>query len=96
MKKWRRSLRTADGRCCVRARCVITEHLADRCKSPVWPTEATYPLDSTVGVPEERPAALISDLRRSASPNPNRHKHKTKTCQDPVRLQKRAWLEAEG
>jgi hypothetical protein len=24
-----------DGRCCMRARCVITEHLADRRKSPV-------------------------------------------------------------
>jgi hypothetical protein len=44
-----------DGRCCMRARCVITEHLADRRKSPVWSTEATF----TAGVPEERPAALI-------------------------------------
>jgi hypothetical protein len=31
-----------DGRCCMRARCVITEHLADRRKSPVWSSEATY------------------------------------------------------
>jgi hypothetical protein len=33
-----------DGRCCMRARCVITEYayLADRRKSPVWSTEATY------------------------------------------------------
>jgi hypothetical protein len=31
-----------DGRCCMRARCVITEHLADRRKSPVWSTETTY------------------------------------------------------
>jgi hypothetical protein len=28
-----------DGRCCMRARCVITEHLAVRRKSPVWSTE---------------------------------------------------------
>jgi hypothetical protein len=38
------------GRCCMRARCVITEHLADRQKSPVWSTEATYPLGSAAGV----------------------------------------------
>jgi hypothetical protein len=25
-----------DGRCCMRARCVISEHLADCRKSPVW------------------------------------------------------------
>jgi hypothetical protein len=43
-----------DGRCCMRARCVITAHLADRRKSPVWSTEATYLLGSTAGVPEER------------------------------------------
>jgi hypothetical protein len=43
----------------MRARCVITEHLGDRRKSPVWSTEATYPLGSTAGVPEERSAALI-------------------------------------
>jgi hypothetical protein len=48
-----------DGRCCMRARCVITELLADRRKSPVWSTEATYLLGSAAGVPEERPAALI-------------------------------------
>jgi hypothetical protein len=50
-----------DGRCCMRARCVITEHLADRRKSPVWSTEAeaTYLLGSTAGVPEGRSAALI-------------------------------------
>jgi hypothetical protein len=50
-----------DGRCCMRARCVITEHLAGRRKSPVWSTEATYlpGSTSTAGVPEERPAALI-------------------------------------
>ena len=48
-----------DGRCCTRARCVITEHLGDRRKSPVWSTEAIYLLGSTAGVPEERSAALI-------------------------------------
>jgi hypothetical protein len=48
-----------DGRCCMRARCVITEHLADRHKSPVWSTKATHLLGSTAGVPEERSAALI-------------------------------------
>jgi hypothetical protein len=30
------------GRCFMRARCVTTEHLADRRKSPVWSPEATY------------------------------------------------------
>jgi hypothetical protein len=50
---------TEDGRCCMHARCVITEHLADRRKSPVWSTEATYLLGSTAGVQEERSAALI-------------------------------------
>jgi hypothetical protein len=48
-----------DGRCCMRARCLITEHLGDRRKSPVWSTEATYLPVSTAGVPEERSAALI-------------------------------------
>jgi hypothetical protein len=48
-----------DGRCCTRARCVITEHLGGRRKSPVWSTEAIYILGSTAGVPEERSAALI-------------------------------------
>jgi hypothetical protein len=48
-----------DGRRCMRARCVITEHLADRRKSPVWSTEAAYLLGSTAGVPEGRSAALI-------------------------------------
>jgi hypothetical protein len=48
-----------DGRCCTRARGVITEHLGDRRKSPVWSTEAIYLLGSTAGVPEERSAALI-------------------------------------
>jgi hypothetical protein len=48
-----------DGRCCMRARCVITEHLAGRRKSPVWSIEATYLPGSTAGVPEERSAALI-------------------------------------
>jgi hypothetical protein len=48
-----------DGRCCMRARCVVTEHLADRRKILVWSTEATYLLGSTAGVPEERSAALI-------------------------------------
>jgi hypothetical protein len=43
----------------MRARCVITEHLAGRRKSPVWSTEATYLPVSTAGVPEERSAALI-------------------------------------
>jgi hypothetical protein len=48
-----------DGRCCTRARCVITEHLGDRRKSPVWSTEAISLLVSTAGVPEKRFAALI-------------------------------------
>jgi hypothetical protein len=48
-----------DGRCCTRARCVITEHLGDRRKSPVWSTEAMYLLGSIAGLPEERSAALI-------------------------------------
>ena len=48
-----------DGRCCTRARCVITEHLGDRRKSPVWSTEATYLLGSTAGVSEGRSAALF-------------------------------------
>jgi hypothetical protein len=48
-----------DGHCCMRARCVITEHLADRRKSPVWSTKATYLLDSTASVPEGRSTALI-------------------------------------
>jgi hypothetical protein len=43
----------------MRARCVITEHLGDRRKSPVWSTEAIYRLGSTAGVPEGRSAALI-------------------------------------
>jgi hypothetical protein len=60
-----------DGRCCMRARCVITEHLGDRRKSPVWSTEAIYLLGSTAGVPEERDP-LIPDVRWSASLN--RHK----------------------
>jgi hypothetical protein len=69
MKKRRQSLRTAVAAC---ARCVITEHLADRRKSPVWSTEATYLLGSTAGVPEERSATRGPDLRWSASLN--RHK----------------------
>jgi hypothetical protein len=60
-----------DGRCCTRARRVITEHLAGRRKSPVWSTEATYLLGSTAGVPEGRSAAL-RDLRWSASLNPHK------------------------
>jgi hypothetical protein len=59
MKKRRRSL----GRPLLHARalcsCVITEHLGDRRKSPVWSTEAIYLLGSTAGVPEKRSAALI-------------------------------------
>jgi hypothetical protein len=51
-----------DGRCCMRARCVITEHLGDRRKSPVWSTEATYLLGSAAVVPEERSTAL-ADVR---------------------------------
>jgi hypothetical protein len=43
----------------MRARCLITEHLADRRKSPVWSTEVTYLPGSRAGVPEERSAALI-------------------------------------
>ena len=35
-----------DGRCCMRARYVITEHLADRRKSPVWSTEVAYLLST--------------------------------------------------
>jgi hypothetical protein len=58
MQKRRRPLR-ANGRCCMRARCMITEHLADRRKSPVWSAEATYLLGSTAGVPEGRSTALI-------------------------------------
>jgi hypothetical protein len=43
-----------DDRCCMRARCVITEHLAGRRKSPVRSTEAKYLPGSTAGagVPE--------------------------------------------
>jgi hypothetical protein len=48
-----------DGRCCMRTRCLITEHLAGRRKSPVWSTEATYLPGSTAVVPEGRSAALI-------------------------------------
>ena len=53
-----------DGRCCTRARCVITEHLGDRRKSPVWSTEAIYlPTGCVVQPPVcrkgERSAALI-------------------------------------
>jgi hypothetical protein len=49
-----------DGRCCMRARCVITEHLAGCRKIPVWAsTQVTYLPGSTAGVPEERSAALI-------------------------------------
>jgi hypothetical protein len=51
-----------DGRCFMRARCVITEHLGDRRKKNVWSTEAAYLLvllGSTAGVPEGRSAALI-------------------------------------
>jgi hypothetical protein len=57
------------GRCCMRARCVITErHLAGRRKSPVWSIEATYLPASTAGVPEEqRSAALITPERQSES-----------------------------
>jgi hypothetical protein len=58
MKKRRRSA-AEDGRCCMRARCVVTEHLGDRRKSPVWSTEAIYLLGSTADVPEERSAALF-------------------------------------
>jgi hypothetical protein len=50
------------GRCCMRACCVVTEHLADRRKSPVWSTEAIYLLvivQPVCRVPEERSAALI-------------------------------------
>jgi hypothetical protein len=43
----------------MRARGVITEHLADRRKSPVWSTEVAYSPGSAAGVPEERSAALI-------------------------------------
>jgi hypothetical protein len=43
----------------MRVRCVITEHLAGRRKSPVWSTEATYLPGSTAGVPEGRSVALI-------------------------------------
>jgi hypothetical protein len=48
-----------DGRCCMRARCVIKKHLAGRRKSRVWSTDAIYLPGSTAGVPEERSAALI-------------------------------------
>jgi hypothetical protein len=53
-----RSLRAAVA-AAMRVRCVITEHLADRRKSPVWSTEATYLLGSAAGVPEERSAGRI-------------------------------------
>jgi hypothetical protein len=55
----------------MRARCVITEHLADRRKCPVWSTEVTYLPGSTAGVPEERSAALIY---AGWSASLNRHK----------------------
>jgi hypothetical protein len=59
MQKRGRSLRTAVA-ACARAVRVITEHLADRRKSPVgWSTEGTYLPGSEAGVPEERSAALI-------------------------------------
>jgi hypothetical protein len=48
-----------DGRCCMRARCVITEHPADRRKKNVWSTEATYLLGSTASVLEGRSGGLI-------------------------------------
>jgi hypothetical protein len=53
-----------DGRCCMRARCVITEHLADRRKSPVWSTEAKYlrsrsVVNGPVGRPFPRPPADV-------------------------------------
>jgi hypothetical protein len=47
------------GCCCMRVRCVVTEHLADRRKKNVWSIEPTYLLGSTAGVPEKRSAALI-------------------------------------
>jgi hypothetical protein len=59
------------GRCCMCARCVITEHLVDRRRSPVVCTAAcacvvvdrdhpsTGQLGSTADVPEARSAALI-------------------------------------
>jgi hypothetical protein len=49
MQKWSEAV-AEDDRCCMRARCVITEHLAGRRKSPVWSTEATYLPGSTAGV----------------------------------------------
>jgi hypothetical protein len=64
-----------DGRCCMCARCVITlitEDLADRRKSPVRSTEATYLLGSTAGVLEGGRAIRGPDVRWSASLN--RHK----------------------
>jgi hypothetical protein len=66
-----------DGRCCMRARCVITEHLADRRKSPVWSTKATYLLGSTAGVPKERSAALICTSERNW---PSSRKSDSRNC----------------
>jgi hypothetical protein len=48
----------------LRARCVITDHLGDRRKSPVWSTEAIYLLRSTAGVPEGRSFSLSLSLSR--------------------------------
>jgi hypothetical protein len=56
---WRTSVGSRQTAFLLRARCVITEHLAGRRKSPVWSTEATYLPGSTTGVPEGQSAALI-------------------------------------
>jgi hypothetical protein len=52
-----------DGRCCTRARCVITEHpsqIAAKAPCGPWSNEVAYlPGSAAGGVPEERSAALI-------------------------------------
>jgi hypothetical protein len=53
-----------DGRCCMRARCVVTEHPAGRLKSPVWSTEATYLPSSTAYSRCAGRAIRGPDLRR--------------------------------
>jgi hypothetical protein len=74
----------------MRARCVFTEHLGDRRKSPVWSTEATNILGSTAGVPEERSTALMC-AGWSASLN----RHKTwSDCKNG--LKKEGWLGRSG
>jgi hypothetical protein len=64
-----------DGRCCMRARCVITEHLAGRSpqkpRVAVWSTARPHIClpGSTTGVPEAGRAIRGPDLRLSAGLN---------------------------